>query len=73
MTSEIFSKTPLLKDIAIVCALNNVSNIYYSDGQFNRQGEPTEVALKVFAEKLGSYDSKFKKPEDYTKTPEAYS
>lgn len=35
-------------------------------------GEPTEAALKVFAEKLGQYDSKFKNT-DPTKEPEGYT
>lgn len=42
-----------MRDIAIVCALNNKANIIYEEGKFNKLGEPTEVALKVLAEKLG--------------------
>lgn len=41
--------------MAAVCALNNRSRILFKDNQFKIQGEPTEAALKVFAEKLGNY------------------
>jgi len=43
--------------MAAVCALNNRSRIIYNDekAEFQIQGEPTEAALKVFAEKLGNY------------------
>jgi magnesium-transporting ATPase (P-type) len=53
--------------------LNNNAGIVYEDGKFNKRGEPTEAALKVFSEKLGQYDSRFKRSDDATKTPEAYS
>ena len=73
MSSEIFGKNPVLRDIAVVCALNNQASIVFNEGKFNKQGEPTEAALKVFAEKLGQHDSKFKRTTDATKEPEAYS
>jgi len=71
-SKDIFAKIPSYREIAIVCALNNKSNLVYEDGKFNKQGEPTEAALKVFAEKLGNYDSNFKRTEDATKSPQAY-
>ena len=40
-------------DLAKVCALCNQASIYYSDGKYERLGEPTEAALKVLAEKIG--------------------
>lgn len=49
-----------VKDIAIVCALNNKAGITYENGKFDRIGEPTEAALRVFVEKLGKYDNSFK-------------
>ena len=72
LDKETYSKVASLHDIAVVCALNNNAGLVYEDGKFNKQGEPTEAALKVFAEKLGQFDSKFNKPSDYTQQPEAY-
>jgi P-type E1-E2 ATPase len=53
MNAETFKNVRSLKDIATVCALNNNASIVFEEGKFNKQGEPTEAALKVFAEKLG--------------------
>ena len=53
MSSDIFRQAVSLRDIAIVCTLNSKAGIVYEDGKFNKQGEPTEAALKVFGEKLG--------------------
>lgn len=53
MTNDVFMRVPALKEIATVCTLNNKSGIVYENGKFNKQGEPTEAALKVAAEKLG--------------------
>ena len=72
MTPDLFSKVPALRDMAVVCSLNNKSSLVYEDQKFNKQGEPTEAALRVFSEKLGQYDLKFQKPADYTKSPVAY-
>jgi magnesium-transporting ATPase (P-type) len=72
MTNDIFSKNQIIRDIGIVCSLNNSSGIVFEDGKFNKMGEPTEAALKVFSEKLGQYDSKFKN-SDPTKEPEGYT
>ena len=41
--------------MATVLTLNNRSRILFERGQFSMQGEPTEAALKVFAEKLAAY------------------
>jgi len=43
--------------MAAVCAINNRARIILDNGAFKIQGEPTEAALKVFAEKLGRYSS----------------
>ena len=61
-----------MKEIATICAINNKAGVRYENGQYNKLGEPTEAALKVFAEKLGRYDTKLGNV-DYTKEPEAYS
>lgn len=58
------------KHLAAVCALNNRARIVYEENQFRIQGEPTEAALKVLAEKLGKFaGASF----DYKKTPTGYS
>ena len=54
-SSEIFSSNHIYKLMALVCGVNNRAQIFYDNG-FKRRGEPTEAALKVFAEKLGRYD-----------------
>jgi hypothetical protein len=53
MTPELFNKVQAIREIAIVCTLNNKSSIVFEEGKFAKQGEPTEAALKVIAEKLG--------------------
>lgn len=73
LTKDVFRAIPALRDIAIVCALNNKAGLVYEDGKFNKQGEPTEAALKVFGEKLGQYDATFSRDADATKNPEAYT
>jgi len=40
-------------DLASVCALCNQAVIRYTDGKYERVGEPTEAALKVLVEKIG--------------------
>merc|ERR1711893_432726 len=54
-SSEVFSSNHIYKLMALVCGVNNRAQIFYENG-FKRRGEPTEAALKVFAEKLGRYD-----------------
>ena len=73
LTKDLFKNSPVLRDIAIVSSLNNKAGLVYEDGKFNKQGEPTEAALKVFGEKLGQYDSTFNRDSDATKNPEAYA
>lgn len=34
MSSEVFSKIPSIKEIAIVCTLNNKSGIVFEEGKF---------------------------------------
>ena len=51
-SSERFAGCQTYKHMAFVCGVNNRSTMYYDDG-FKRRGEPTEAALKVFAEKIG--------------------
>lgn len=67
-----YTQIPLLKDIAIVCGLNNKAGIRYEGDSFSKLGEPTEAALKVLTEKLGQYDKELR-DIDRTKEPEAYS
>jgi magnesium-transporting ATPase (P-type) len=43
------------KNMALVCALNNRSRIVFDKEKFGIQGEPTEAALKVLAEKFGKF------------------
>lgn len=38
--------------IAAVCTINNRARILHKEGQFEAQGEPTEAAMKVLAEKI---------------------
>jgi len=42
-----------MSDLAKVCALCNQAIIRYTDGKYERVGEPTEAALKVLVEKIG--------------------
>ena len=72
LTTDYFAKVPSVREIAIACTLNNKANLVYEEGKFNKQGEPTEAALKVLAEKLGRYDATFKGFGDATKNPQAY-
>lgn len=62
-----------MREIATVCTINNKAGIRYENDQYTKLGEPTEAALKVFAEKIGRYDAILGKKVDYTKEPEAYS
>ena len=55
-----------------MCALNNKSIIQYKDNRFIKIGEPTEAALKVFAEKLGRYSQKVGNA-DYKAQPMVYA
>jgi magnesium-transporting ATPase (P-type) len=43
---------PVFTSLAVGCTVNNPASIVYENGDFKRQGEPTDAALKVFAEKL---------------------
>jgi len=69
---QLLNGNAVFKDIAVVCALNNKAKIFHDDGKFNKQGEPTEAALKVAAEKLGRYDERLGKA-DYAKDPTPYA
>jgi P-type Ca2+ transporter type 2A len=42
-----------LSELSRICSLCNDAHISYQDGEWRRQGEPTEAALKVLAEKIG--------------------
>jgi magnesium-transporting ATPase (P-type) len=72
MTSDLFDKVASIREIAAVCTLNNKSDLVFEDGKFNKQGEPTEAALKVAAEKLGQFDRSLGNV-DYQKSPTAYA
>jgi magnesium-transporting ATPase (P-type) len=54
----------------MVCALNNRARILNQAGSFKNQGEPTEAALKVLAEKLGKFT---KRDVDHQQNPNAHS
>ena len=54
----------------MVCALNNRARILNQVGSFKNQGEPTEAALKVLAEKLGKFT---KRDVDHQQNPNAHS
>jgi len=54
--------------MAAVCSLNNRSRILLKDGTYQMQGEPTEAALKVLAEKIGKLHGKY----DHSKQPMAH-
>lgn len=53
LSADTFKNNYNFNHIAAVCALNNSSRIVYDNNTFKIQGEPTEAALKVLAEKLG--------------------
>lgn len=57
-SEQTFSLSQSYKHLADVCALNNNALIQYKNNKFSVIGEPTEAALKVFAEKLGRYSKK---------------
>lgn len=40
-------------EMAMVCSLNSTAKIVKEEGKYKRQGEPTEAALLVGAEKIG--------------------
>lgn len=71
MTQKNFDENQNYKHLAAVCGLNNRSKILFEDNQFKIQGEPTEAALKVLAEKLGKFAQSGS--IDYKKTPTGYS
>ena len=50
--SAIAPTAVLFTALATVCTYNNRAKIDVSGNKFERIGEPTEAALKVFAEKL---------------------
>lgn len=70
MIQKNFDENINFKHLAAVCGLNNRSRIVYEGNQFKIQGEPTEAALKVLAEKLGKFTGAC---IDYKKTPTGYS
>ena len=45
-----------MKEIAIVCTVNNKADVIYENNEFQKIGEATEAALKVVAEKIGKFD-----------------
>jgi len=67
-----FKKTEGYKLMAACCAIVNRARILYQDDKFKLQGEPTEGAIKVLAEKLGKYDPSFKATNAKT-SPMEYS
>lgn len=57
-TDAKYASSPSFKHFAMVCSANNRASIVYQEDKklFKAQGEPTEAAMKVLAEKLGLYD-----------------
>jgi len=49
-----------LNDFASICTLCNSANLTYDTekGKYSRQGEPTEAAMKVLVEKMGTPNAK---------------
>lgn len=59
-----------IKHLAASCTLNNRANLIQDkEGKWEAQGEPTEAALKVLAEKIGQYRAE---PQVNIKTPMNY-
>ena len=52
---------PVLNDLLRVCSLCNESKVIYDEdnNSYHNVGEPTEAALKVLVEKVGTNDAKF--------------
>lgn len=72
MSIELFSKVEAIREIAVVCSLNNNASITYGAKGFEKMGEPTEAAMMVLSEKLGQYDAKLGKI-DQQKNPIGYN
>ena len=53
MNENTFKDISVLRDIAVIASINNKSSIRYENNGFIKYGDPTEVALKVVAEKIG--------------------
>ncbi|KAK9763403.1 hypothetical protein K7432_009939 [Basidiobolus ranarum] len=53
--------SPIIQELSEICALCNDSRIAYdpSTDNYSNVGEPTEAALKVLVEKLGTKDASF--------------
>lgn len=65
-------------EMAAVCSLNNKASIKYDPETraFTKYGDPTEVALKVVAEKIGNYDPSLNSTSttlNYQERPTPYS
>lgn len=41
-------------DLAKVCSLSNQAQVMYVNGKYERVGEPTEAALRILVEKMGT-------------------
>lgn len=54
LSKQDMEKNINFEHMQMVCALNNRANIVSNNGRFENQGEPTEAALKVLAEKIGN-------------------
>ncbi|ORX97427.1 Ca-transporting ATPase [Basidiobolus meristosporus CBS 931.73] len=55
------ASSPVIQELSEICALCNDSRISYdpSTNHYSNVGEPTEAALKVLVEKLGTKDATF--------------
>lgn len=70
-----FASSPSFKHFAMVCSANNRASIVYQEDKklFKPQGEPTEAAMKVLAEKFGLYDRAGpSQMENHKKNPVGY-
>lgn len=70
MSRDNYKSNKNLEKMALVCSMNNRARIVNEEGAFKNQGEPTEAALKVFAEKLAKLGSD--KNHDLKKSPNAH-
>lgn len=57
LTKSHLKEGSALLDMAYVCAINSTATIVKENGIYKRQGEPTEAALIVAAEKIGKVHS----------------
>ncbi len=72
LNNELYEKTEVLKEMAIVCSINNKADLVFDGTKFGKLGDPTEAALKVASEKLAQYDTGVGKL-DHKSNPNAFN